>query len=54
MTALDREAVLDLLRQVGAHLLAQGVTASIYVVGGSAMSPVFDRVLRAGRPIATG
>lgn len=42
MSPLDREAVLDLLRQVGARLQDRGVTASIYVVGGSAMALVFD------------
>ena len=42
MNVLDREAVLALLREVGARLLERGVTASIYVVGGSVMALVFD------------
>lgn len=42
MIALDREMVLDLLGQVGRRLQQRGVTASIYVVGGTAMALVFD------------
>lgn len=37
-----REQVLDLLREVGAILQAEGLEGSLYIVGGAAMALVFD------------
>jgi hypothetical protein len=40
---LDRETVLELLRQLGARLDARGIQAEVYVVGGTAMVLAYDR-----------
>ena len=40
---LDREAILELLRQLGERLEVQGVQADVYVVGGTAMVLAYDR-----------
>ena len=40
---LDREAILELLRQLGARLDARGLVAEVYVVGGTAMVLAYDR-----------
>jgi Nucleotidyltransferase of unknown function (DUF6036) len=39
---LDREALLELLSELGERLSRRGVRANIYVVGGAAMSLSFD------------
>jgi Nucleotidyltransferase of unknown function (DUF6036) len=39
---LDREALLDLLGALADRLRARGVRASVYVIGGAAISLVFD------------
>jgi len=40
---LDREQLLELLRQLGERLEVQGLHADIYVVGGTAMVLAYDR-----------
>jgi hypothetical protein len=40
---LDRDAVLELLRQLGERLDARGIQAEVYVVGGTAMVLAYDR-----------
>lgn len=40
---LDRESILELLRQLGERLDARGLRADIYVVGGTAMVLAYDR-----------
>jgi hypothetical protein len=40
---LDRESILELLRQLGERLHARGIEAEIYVVGGTAMVLAYDR-----------
>jgi predicted amidohydrolase YtcJ len=39
---LDREALLELLGALADRLKARGVRASVYVIGGAAISLVFD------------
>lgn len=41
---LDREGVLELLRQLGERLVARGLQADVYVVGGTAMVLAYDRL----------
>lgn len=41
---LGREEMIELLTQLGARLSARGVSAEMYVVGGSAMVLAYDRV----------
>lgn len=40
---LDRESILELLRQLGERLHGRGIEAEIYVVGGTAMVLAHDR-----------
>ncbi len=40
---LDREGILELLRQLGERLLDRGLQADVYVVGGTAMVLAYDR-----------
>lgn len=40
---LDREAILELLRQLGDRLVDRGLQADVYVVGGTAMVLAYDR-----------
>jgi hypothetical protein len=40
---LDRETVLELLRQLGERLDSRGIQAEVYVVGGTAMVLAYDR-----------
>ncbi len=39
---LDREALEEVLRQLGARLVALGVSAELYVVGGAAIALAYD------------
>lgn len=41
---LDREGILELLRQLGARLDARGLHADVYAVGGTAMVLAYDRL----------
>ncbi|MBN2177791.1 MAG: hypothetical protein JW722_09115 [Demequinaceae bacterium] len=40
---LDREAILDLLSELGTRLAAKGIEALLYVVGGAAMLLAYGR-----------
>lgn len=41
---LDREGILELLRQFGGELVDRGLEADVYVVGGTAMVVAYDRL----------
>lgn len=43
MTLLDREAIVELLTQLGARLDKRGIEAELYVVGGTAMALAYNR-----------
>ena len=40
---LDRETILELLRQLGQRLSDRGIHAELYVVGGTAMVLAYNR-----------
>jgi hypothetical protein len=40
---LDREAIIELLTQLGGRLLDRGIEAEVYVVGGAAMTLAYNR-----------
>ncbi len=43
MNLLDREAIIELLTQLGARLHSAGIEAEVYVVGGAAMTLAYNR-----------
>lgn len=39
---VDRERIVELLRELGRRLAARGITGGMYVVGGNAIALAFD------------